>query len=65
MKIYKYYWSDCCEDNVVGIVWANSLKEAKQCIQNTYATCDDFEIGYVEVEEAEFNDNNCCEIFYG
>ena len=60
MKFYRFYMSGFSE-HVVGIIQANSVKEAKEIFRRTYPDWRDWE---TEVKEVKF-ENGICELYYG
>lgn len=62
MNFYKFYGYVQGEE-VAGIVRANSKKEAKQFLKNTYY---DYDLWKDKtLEKVTFNHNNICEVYYG
>lgn len=50
-------------DHVAGLVRAESLDEARECLRNTY---DDFDLwDEIRLEETEFDEGGVCEVYFG
>ena len=60
MKFYRFYMRGFSE-TVVGIIQANSWKEAKEIFHRHYPDWKNWE---TEVKEVKFKDN-ICELYYG
>ena len=68
MNLYRYYQHDGfrCE-TIVGIVKAKDMQEAEKIVKNHYekAYRGEFRRDGWELEEVEFSDDGCSEIYYG
>ena len=68
MNLYRYYQHDGfrCE-TIVGIVKAKDMQEAEKIVKNHYekAYRGGFQRDGWELEEVEFSDDGCSEIYYG
>lgn len=68
MNLYRYYQHDGfrCE-TIVGIVKAKDMQEAEKIVKNYYekAYRGEFQRDGWKLEEVEFSDDGCSEIYYG
>lgn len=68
MNLYRYYQHDGsrCE-TTVGIVKAKNMQEAEKIVKNHYekAYRGEFQRDGWKLEEVEFSDDGCSEIYYG
>ena len=68
MNLYRYYQHDGfrCE-TIVGIVKAKDMQEAEKIVKNHYekAYRGEFQRDGWKLEEVEFSDDGCSEIYYG
>ena len=63
MNLYKFCGRDRSSDYVAGFVKANSFSEAEQCLRNEYTDYPSWDD--VDIQLADFSDDNVCEVYYG